>query len=100
MLTFSLIMLNDISEFCQKIVLRSEEHTSELQSRSDLVCRLLLEKKKLTFTRTAGAEWSSNGTKPCVFSFRRTEPDSTHRSLSQRGLGTWYTASTSSYLQP
>src|SRR5206468_10825788 len=29
--------------------LRSEEHTSELQSRSDLVCRLLLEKKK---TRT------------------------------------------------
>src|SRR2546421_770695 len=28
--------------------LRSEEHTSELQSRSDLVCRLLLEKKKNT----------------------------------------------------
>src|SRR2546428_10119594 len=27
---------------------RSEEHTSELQSRSDLVCRLLLEKKKTT----------------------------------------------------
>src|SRR5438034_4432143 len=28
------------------IVSRSEEHTSELQSHSDLVCRLLLEKKK------------------------------------------------------
>src|SRR5206468_8552271 len=28
------------------IATRSEEHTSELQSRSDLVCRLLLEKKK------------------------------------------------------
>jgi len=28
------------------IKIRSEEHTSELQSRSDLVCRLLLEKKK------------------------------------------------------
>src|SRR5438067_10734992 len=28
------------------IVYRSEEHTSELQSRFDLVCRLLLEKKK------------------------------------------------------
>src|SRR5438034_5698413 len=27
---------------------RSEEHTSELQSHSDLVCRLLLEKKKLS----------------------------------------------------
>src|SRR5438034_6609218 len=30
------------------LALRSEEHTSELQSHSDLVCRLLLEKKKLT----------------------------------------------------
>src|SRR5690349_24075037 len=29
---------------------RSEEHTSELQSRRDLVCRLLLEKKKKTTT--------------------------------------------------
>src|SRR5438034_6386950 len=28
--------------------LRSEEHTSELQSHSDLVCRLLLEKKNIT----------------------------------------------------
>src|SRR5438034_5171049 len=28
-----------------EVVLRSEEHTSELQSHSDLVCRLLLEKK-------------------------------------------------------
>src|SRR5438034_1661892 len=28
------------------VVIRSEEHTSELQSHSDLVCRLLLEKKK------------------------------------------------------
>src|SRR2546430_14653328 len=31
--------------------LRSEEHTSELQSQSNLVCRLLLEKKKNTRTR-------------------------------------------------
>src|SRR5436190_10909473 len=31
--------------------LRSEEHTSELQSHSDLVCRLLLEKKKKKDTR-------------------------------------------------
>ena len=29
----------------KKLVKRSEEHTSELQSHSDLVCRLLLEKK-------------------------------------------------------
>src|SRR2546430_13004053 len=29
-----------------RAILRSEEHTSELQSQSNLVCRLLLEKKK------------------------------------------------------
>src|SRR2546429_6424837 len=33
-------------------LLRSEEHTSELQSRLHLVCRLLLEKKKLPHTTT------------------------------------------------
>src|SRR2546428_7334347 len=32
-------------------LMRSEEHTSELQSRSDLVCRLLLEKKKYNTRR-------------------------------------------------
>src|SRR2546430_5473994 len=31
---------------CSRNVVRSEEHTSELQSQSNLVCRLLLEKKK------------------------------------------------------
>src|SRR5688572_32023649 len=31
---------------------RSEEHTSELQSQSNLVCRLLLEKKKTNITNT------------------------------------------------
>src|SRR2546430_12673350 len=30
-----------------RVVYRSEEHTSELQSQSNLVCRLLLEKKKI-----------------------------------------------------
>src|SRR5687768_17961377 len=34
------------SLFCDRAVIRSEEHTSELQSRLHLVCRLLLEKKK------------------------------------------------------
>src|SRR6266496_3621360 len=32
---------------CPTVGVRSEEHTSELQSRRDLVCRLLLEKKKI-----------------------------------------------------
>src|SRR2546421_172415 len=35
---------------------RSEEHTSELQSRSDLVCRLLLEKKKKNTTLITEAD--------------------------------------------
>src|SRR2546427_9109383 len=33
---------------------RSEEHTSELQSQSNLVCRLLLEKKKIKIITSAG----------------------------------------------
>ena len=35
------------SKFMNGLKLRSEEHTSELQSQSNLVCRLLLEKKKV-----------------------------------------------------
>src|SRR5688572_31644695 len=41
---------------CKKLVtldLRSEEHTSELQSQSNLVCRLLLEKKKIKLSHEA-----------------------------------------------
>src|SRR5204862_3182214 len=39
---------------------RSEEHTSELQSRRDLVCRLLLEKKKKKIN-TDERRWKPNG---------------------------------------
>src|SRR5699024_12587432 len=38
---------NEISDYEAVLGVRSEEHTSELQSRFDLVCRLLLEKKKI-----------------------------------------------------
>src|SRR2546428_9424401 len=44
--------------FGARIQKRSEEHTSELQSRSDLVCRLLLEKKKKCGTTLARADRS------------------------------------------
>src|SRR2546429_3615551 len=40
--------------FCHVTILRSEEHTSELQSRLHLVCRLLLEKKKKECTGVDG----------------------------------------------
>src|SRR5438270_3781569 len=36
----------------QRGLIRSEEHTSELQSQSNLVCRLLLEKKKFVARRS------------------------------------------------
>src|SRR2546430_4314220 len=36
-------------EDCRLVEERSEEHTSELQSQSNLVCRLLLEKKKVEY---------------------------------------------------
>src|SRR5699024_11633108 len=39
---------------------RSEEHTSELQSRFDLVCRLLLEKKKTAHAPSTDNPQSSN----------------------------------------
>src|SRR2546430_6220112 len=38
--------LNRQQEIAEQLTGRSEEHTSELQSQSNLVCRLLLEKKK------------------------------------------------------
>src|SRR3712207_8861137 len=47
--TFSNLPIQPIGRSCPptiKYEIRSEEHTSELQSRQYLVCRLLLEKKK------------------------------------------------------
>src|SRR2546425_1893839 len=45
-------------------LLRSEEHTSELQSLAYLVCRLLLEKKKKMRNRTSTATISVHVTEP------------------------------------
>src|SRR2546422_6530738 len=44
--TTTLLAADDVRRAITRIALRSEEHTSELQSRLHLVCRLLLEKKK------------------------------------------------------
>src|SRR3989442_10530010 len=52
----ALLVVGDVVRFWQRFYngsvglegVRSEEHTSELQSRPHLVCRLLLEKKKTT----------------------------------------------------
>src|SRR5699024_12071862 len=49
----NLIILIFLMSLCH--LFRSEEHTSELQSRFDLVCRLLLEKKNAKFKTTG--EW-------------------------------------------
>src|SRR3712207_7222635 len=42
------VLLTSDPYACGAAISRSEEHTSELQSRQYLVCRLLLEKKKIT----------------------------------------------------
>src|SRR5438067_6648401 len=39
-----------------RLMVRSEEHTSELQSRFDLVCRLLLEKKKISMVHDSSCD--------------------------------------------
>src|SRR5437867_5772764 len=43
--------LDYIDQSIRELLLRSEEHTSELQSPYDIVCRLLLEKKKIITQR-------------------------------------------------
>src|SRR2546422_3373968 len=43
-----------IGAFTGTVLTRSEEHTSELQSRLHLVCRLLLEKKKTKIATVSG----------------------------------------------
>src|SRR2546427_7861536 len=47
--TASLLMKPQYEAVGRVVFHRSEEHTSELQSQSNLVCRLLLEKKKKTY---------------------------------------------------
>src|SRR2546430_11462027 len=50
--------------------LRSEEHTSELQSQSNLVCRLLLEKKKNRKSHTSLLHVSLNTTQGVLIEIR------------------------------
>src|SRR2546422_2086343 len=53
--TSSAVNTGDRATEIAPVLTRSEEHTSELQSRLHLVCRLLLEKKKNKSTRTKPA---------------------------------------------
>src|SRR2546427_4083290 len=55
---------------------RSEEHTSELQSQSNLVCRLLLEKKKITYDTITRREPISIRTSATAHIYTKTQ----HRS--------------------
>src|SRR5438034_7121478 len=52
---------------CGGVAVRSEEHTSELQSHSELVCRLLLEKKKLERRTVRPVMGSPQAAMICVF---------------------------------
>src|SRR3989440_8343973 len=59
---------------------RSEEHTSELQSRSDLVCRLLLEKKKELKPQVERSDRSGRGRRglPSQCASRARQPSEVH----------------------
>src|SRR2546427_6987038 len=57
--------------FCHR---RSEEHTSELQSQSNLVCRLLLEKKKIATSTRPAIVWPPSGTIALGVAALRSEP--------------------------
>src|SRR5438132_3696479 len=64
-----LVICGEIDEAVRSLLhvanaLRSEEHTSELQSHSDLVCRLLLEKKKEHTPCAASSAGSSRAADP------------------------------------
>src|SRR5438270_6800572 len=52
-------ILERATNLAPAVWIRSEEHTSELQSQSNLVCRLLLEKKKNCITYSAAYHSSS-----------------------------------------
>src|SRR5688572_27352415 len=68
---------------------RSEEHTSELQSQSNLVCRLLLEKKKKTInyalSKTANTQKLKHQTKTSNLRTRSSQcADTPHHSVSKQ----------------
>src|SRR5699024_11887648 len=52
MLCWLMLVIIPWEAYFKQLIQRSEEHTSELQSRFDLVCRLLLEKKNSTRDRS------------------------------------------------
>src|SRR5699024_12003325 len=54
---------------CKDAFTRSEEHTSELQSRFDLVCRLLLEKKNINIEIDGSSPYQSPAGDECSTSF-------------------------------
>src|SRR5256885_12769881 len=75
---------------------RSEEHTSELQSPCNLVCRLLLEKKKKTTRR-----WTSfKSTRPCSSTRRATTRPTWRTATTPRRMASWPSVSIKSPLRP
>src|SRR5207237_3247534 len=62
---------------CQGAGDRSEEHTSELQSHLNLVCRLLLVKKNTTEKIVTGGNWRTTGSRFSIIVLPRTVPAET-----------------------
>src|SRR4029434_10855834 len=76
---------------------RSEEHTSELQSHLNLVCRLLLEKKKTSLKHLAGshrhgsaARNSDTRTHSCLCAHRPSRPPRERRAMAPISLSFFF----------
>src|SRR2546429_1060472 len=63
---------------------RSEEHTSELQSRLHLVCRLLLEKKKINKQRSTGVRSNKPRERVHISDLRRWEGTALNRLVAEQ----------------
>src|SRR2546430_4311279 len=74
---------------CQ-VGMRSEEHTSELQSQSNLVCRLLLEKKKLR-RQKATSQQQIRSTPKAIS--RKRSPGTRHSLVQDNGAQIYFTIS-------
>src|SRR2546421_3593934 len=70
--------LQSRSDLVCRLLLEKKKNTSELQSRSDLVCRLLLEKKKTKFTTTYDTSASPTPVAQTNHQLGRRQPTATH----------------------
>src|SRR2546422_7510804 len=89
---------SSVSNRCTRATMRSEEHTSELQSRLHLVCRLLLEKKKKT-KADGRPNTGAPRRKPFPTDLARGQQRHDLRNLTQAGTSPWDLSHSGAYVR-